>query len=438
MSEKHKKPDWLDDIQNRSWEPELFISGGVIFTLFQITGAIQRQSFLLLQKTGYIEPVIIANFLVAALNALIFGFGLHLALRGFWVASVCLSYVFPKGIQTEKVDHYASPFKRRVHRLIDTSVDLVVWMESASSIMFFLSFLFFSLIISVLATLIVITPNSSLLELGPTIYAIIRVGSYILLFLGFIYAIDFLTMGFIKRQKKIAKLYYPIYWLFSILTLSFLYRSAYYTLVTNIKRKWLLATGIAGYLLVALAITQLSFGGGNLMPALSFNSLDTKAYLGLEVDRLKFDTRQYDNTRKPNDMVQHVSIQSDIVQEKYLKLFIVHQKIIERLMDMDCAEKAKSIVKRIEQRKMLNCYREFYEVYIDDARVNVVKWRYYTHPKTGEEGILAFVPIDQLSPTEHIVEVKLNVATKAALAELKRFGMKDDVYAYIPFWKDSK
>jgi len=438
MSEKHKKPDWLTDIQNRSWEPELFISGGIIFTLVQITGVIQRQSFLLLQKTGYIEPVIIANFLVAALNALIFGFGLHLALRGFWVASVCLSYVFPKGIQTEKIEHYASPFKRRVNRLIDTSVDLVVWMESASSIMFFLSFLFFMLIISVLATLIVITPNSSLMELGVTIYAIIQVSSYILLFLGFIYAIDFLTMGFIKRQKKIAKLYYPVYWLFSILTLSFLYRSAYYTLVTNIKRKWLLATGIAAYMIIALVITQLSFGGNNLMPALSFNSLNTKAYLGLKVDRLKFDTRQYDNTRKPSDMVQHVSIQSDIVQEKYLKLFIVHQKIIERLMDMNCAAKAKSIVKTLEQRKMLNCYRDFYEVYLDDALINKIKWRYYTHPQTNEEGILAFIPIDQLAPTEHIVEVKLNVATKEASAELKRFGMKDEVYAYIPFWKDVK
>mgnify|MGYP001092924241 CR=1 FL=1 len=206
MNEKSNKPDWLTDIQNKSWEPELFISGGVIFTLLQITGVIQHQSFLLLQKTGYPETVVIANFVVAALNALIFGFGLHLAMRGFWVASVCLSYVFPKGIQTERVEDYAPPFKKKVNKLTDTSVDLVVWMESASSIIFFLSFLFFSLIISVLVTLIMIVPHSGLKETwGETGYAIIKMGSYFMVFLGGIYALDFVTLGFIKRQKKIAK-----------------------------------------------------------------------------------------------------------------------------------------------------------------------------------------------------------------------------------------
>lgn len=439
MSEKNSKPKWLEHIQNNSWEPELFISGGIIFTLLQTTNFIQHQSFLMLQTSGYFEAVVIANFLVAALNSLIFGFGLHLVLRGFWVAAVCLSYVFPKGIQTKNVEEYAPRFRRRVGKLTDTSVDLVVWMESASSTMFFLSFLLFSLIIGVLVTLIVIIPHQGLRETwGYTGFAVIKVGSYFMLFLGFIYAIDFLTMGFIKKQKKLTKIYYPIYWLFSILTLSFLYRSAYYTLVTNIRRKWLLAGGIALYMAMAFTITQLSFSGANLMPALTFGNLDVKNYLGIQSNRYKYDTRLYDNTRKSNDMVQHVAIQSDIISEKYLKLFVVHQKIIERLMDMNCTEKAQSIVKSIEQRKMLSCYKNFYRVYIDDAQVPVLKWRYYQHPKTSEKGIITFIPVDHLAPTEHIVEIKLNVNTDQILKELKRFGMKDDVYAYIPFWKDNK
>ena len=439
MSEKQAKPKWLEHIQNNSWEPELFISGGIIFTLLQTTTFIQHQSFLLLQKNGYHETVVIANFAIAALNALIFGFALHLMFRGFWVASVCLSYVFPKGIQTENVEDYAPPFRRKVKGLTDTSADLVVWMESASSTIFFLSFLLFSLIIGVLLSLVVIIPHNGLRETwGDTGFMVLQIASGFMLFLGGIYLIDFLTMGFIKKQKKLARVYYPVYWVFSILTLSFLYHSAYYTLVTNIKRKWLLAVGVAGYTIIAFAITQVSFAGSNLMPALSFGNTDIKSYLGIQSNRYKYDTRQYENVRKANDMIQHVSIQSDIVSEKYLKLFIVHQKAIERLMDRNCKTKVKGSLNPLEQRKMLECYKNFYKVFIDDSLIPKIKWRYYQHPKTSEEGIIAFIPIDQLAPTEHIVEIKLNVGSKKEKEELKKFGIKDDIYAYIPFWKDQK
>lgn len=440
MSDKTTKPKWLEHIQNNSWEPELFISGGIIFTLLQTTTFIQHQSFLLLQTNGYHETVVIANFLTAALNALIFGFGLHLVFRGFWVAAVCLSYVFPKGIQTDKVDDYAPPFKHKVDGLVDTSVDLVGWMESASSTIFFLSFFLFSLIMSVLITLLVIIPHSGLRETwGDTGFMLLQVGSGVMLVLGIVYLIDFLTLGLIKKQQKIAKFYYPIYWVFSILSLSFLYRSAYYTLVTNIKRKWWLAVGVVAYMVIAFAITQFSFAGSsNLMPALSFGKLDMKSYLGIQSNHYELNTRQYENLRKQQDMIQHVSIQSDIVGSKYLKLFIVHQKAIERLMDVNCQQKAQSKVKEVKQRKMLACYQDFYRVYVNQKPLHQLKWRYYQHPKTSEKGIISFIPISQLSPTEHTVVVKLNVNTKKELEELKKFGMKNDIYAYIPFWKESK
>jgi hypothetical protein len=440
MSDKNTKPQWLEHIQNNSWEPELFISGGIIFTLLQTTTFIQHQSFLLLQTNGYHETVVIANFLIAALNALIFGFGLHLVFRGFWVAAVCLSYVFPKGIQSNKVDDYATPFRQKVDNLKDTSVDLVVWMESASSTIFFLSFFLFSLIMGVLITLLVIIPHSGLRETwGDTGFMLLKIGSGVMLLLGIVYLIDFLTLGLIKKQRKIAKFYYPIYWVFSILSLSFLYRSAYYTLITNIRRKWWLAVGVATYMIIAFAITQFSFAGSsNLMPALSFGNLNLKSYLGIQSNRYELNSRQYENMRKSNDMIQHVSIQSDIVGSKYLKLFIVHQKAIERLMDIDCQQKAQSKNKEIEQRKMLACYQEFYKVYIDSQPISQLKWRYYQHPTTNEKGIITFISIEDLTATEHLVEVKLNVNTKKELEELKKFGMKDDIYAYIPFWKETK
>ncbi|NJO02785.1 MAG: hypothetical protein HC880_14885, partial [Bacteroidia bacterium] len=111
MSES--KPEWLEDIQNRSWEPELFISGGIIFFLLQVTDFLYKESFLMLQRSGNYEPIIIASLLIAAFNALIFGFVIHLIMRGFWVAAITLSYVFPEGIRMSKI-HYAGVFKKRL------------------------------------------------------------------------------------------------------------------------------------------------------------------------------------------------------------------------------------------------------------------------------------------------------------------------------------
>ena len=97
-----QKPKWLENIQYNSWEPELFISGGAIFTLLQIPTFLRNYSEILLQETGFYESLIIAKLLIVAVNGLIAGFTFHLILRGFWIGMVCLSYVFPKGIQKEK------------------------------------------------------------------------------------------------------------------------------------------------------------------------------------------------------------------------------------------------------------------------------------------------------------------------------------------------
>jgi len=50
---------------------------------------------------------------------------------------------------------------------------------------------------------------------------------------GLIYFIDFLTMGWLKRYKWFSKFYYPIYRLFSWVTLASFYRPIYYNLVDN-------------------------------------------------------------------------------------------------------------------------------------------------------------------------------------------------------------
>lgn len=417
----HKIPEWLEDIQNRSWEPELLISGGAIFFLFQITDFLQYRSYLLFQQSGYFEGVAIASFLIAAINALIMGFVLHLIVRGFWVAAITLSYVFPAGIQLDKI-HYPDKFKEKIRRVPDTE-DWVIWTETASSLIFSLSFFFSMLILAVLLCLIIIVPHSSLQEMaGERVFYLMRLFSYFLLFLGVIYLIDFLTLGWVKKQKWLTRIYHPIYIFFSIITIAPLYRTTYYTIVSNV-RPWIVVTVVSGYLLLAAFISQFNYSAFKAR-------YDIREFLNIYSNEYEFAPRYYENMRKEGDLVQHCAIQSDVVKDQYLKIFIVHQKVIERLMEGDCLQKAS------EEARKLNCYGNFYRVYVDDQFYPSVKWKNFIHPKTQESGIIAFLPIRQLNTSEHQLKIVLNIKSRQGLSKVRKFGMKSATYARIPFWKE--
>src|SRR5688572_6484682 len=102
MTEK-QTPQWLQDLQESSWELEFLISGGAIFTL------IQASQFL----TDSVQSLKITNALIGTdmlliiatlgVQMLTLGFILHLSLRAFWVALVCANYVYPQGIRRDKI-----------------------------------------------------------------------------------------------------------------------------------------------------------------------------------------------------------------------------------------------------------------------------------------------------------------------------------------------
>ena len=415
-----KTPTWLSEIQERSWEPELFISGGAIFSLYQLTDFLRHQGFIMVQRTGYYEPVLISNLLIAALNALMLGFVIHLILRGFWVASVTLSYVFPKGIQMDKI-HYQPLYKDNVRKVSGT-IDWVISLETICSLIFTLSFFFMMIIMGILITLLIIIPHSSLKATwGEQGFYYLQILSKIFIGLGLVYLIDFLTLGFIKKQKFLEKVYYPVYILFSLLTLAPLYRTTYYTLVSNIK-PWIVILVATVYLLFALALTQVNQSSADAI-------YNVRKFLNLTSEKHIYDPRYYETFRPEGELVEHLSIQSDIVKDSFLRLFIVHQKVIENLMSSDCGQKAKT------QEAMMACYDEFYRIYIDGEYIKNLKWRQYAHPQTGEQGIIAFVPLQEITKEEHHLKVVLNITSKTDLEKLQKFGMESATYAEVPFWK---
>jgi hypothetical protein len=113
-SPEQETPAWLLRVQEQSWEPEILVSGIVLYGLFQLPALLERLQHFLSHFSfevfsgGTADESMIAVLKVANVW-LIGGFMVHLLLRSIWVALVGLSYVYKNGVDIthlEKGLHY--------------------------------------------------------------------------------------------------------------------------------------------------------------------------------------------------------------------------------------------------------------------------------------------------------------------------------------------
>ena len=95
-----------------TWEMELLISGATVFGLLQLPALADS----LLFHAHNSGPPIVALFVLplwiyvkTALLTLAATFVVHLCLRGYWVALVGLSSVYPGGVRWDRVAERAGP-----------------------------------------------------------------------------------------------------------------------------------------------------------------------------------------------------------------------------------------------------------------------------------------------------------------------------------------
>ena len=148
---QQKQPDhWLARVQEQSWEPEIIISGIVLFALYQIPELIGRLAHFLTNYSlsifsgGTADEALISLLMVANVW-LIIGFTAHLFLRSVWVAYVGLSYVYKEGIRVDRLR-----FRERYKQLLfkDTGFrNNIIRLERVCSTTFAVSFLLFMCVV---------------------------------------------------------------------------------------------------------------------------------------------------------------------------------------------------------------------------------------------------------------------------------------------------
>ena len=232
--------DWLEQLQQESWQLELLISGLALFGILESrTLLIDFDGFLSENISTdvfgiilpYISVILTVGWRIFFINLLV-----HVILRGLWIGTIGLRYV-SGDIQYDELK-YSDRFTKYLKKKIGSYDEYIEKLEKICSVIFAYTFLlfllfvslilffgFFTIIIAFFSDLFDVTENPFLLGVFAIFY----------MTLGLIVFIDLISLGGFKRINDpiISKVYIIIYRIISTITLSFLYRPLLYNFIDN-------------------------------------------------------------------------------------------------------------------------------------------------------------------------------------------------------------
>jgi hypothetical protein len=229
--------EWVEKLQQESWQLELLISGFAIFGIYSARTLIADLSFFrdneLFGDIGTAFSLIIFIFktgwLIFFLNLVI-----HVILRGLWIGTIGLRYV------SQEIDYdslgYAERFTQYLKKKVGSYDDFIERLEKICSVLFAFTFLLFLLFVSLMLFVIQLLLLTTLLfKVLPNEEQFIGLIIIIFVFFGGIVFIDFITLGSLKKIKErhVSKIYFYIYRFYTFITLSFLYRPLLYNFIDN-------------------------------------------------------------------------------------------------------------------------------------------------------------------------------------------------------------
>lgn len=314
MSSDYNNPAFkklLQRLQEESWQLELIISGFAIFGLITAIGPIKEAVGIAESKQQLVLTIVLVIALVSC-SILIFNLLLHVVLRGLWIGTLGLRYV-SGDIDYDSLN-YSEKFTKYLKKRVGSFDKYVATLENYCSIIFAVSFLLIFYVLALTFTIITIVliisqiiENDNLPETFRTIIGIILILFF--LFGMVLTFIDFITQGWLKKRKWISKIYFPIYWVFSFITLSFLYRPLVYNFLDNKFGKRLSFVLLPVYLSI-LILTSFKYKPSNYFDGIKQSS-------EISASRLN-----YKDMLNDSEHIDKFAISSKVITTPYLNIFM--------------------------------------------------------------------------------------------------------------------
>lgn len=438
---------WLKKLERESWQLELLVSA---FTIFLLLGA--KESYAeFLRGLGYtysFDGSILSfvyfflSLLDSALLVLTIFLVIHLLLRGFWIGTIGLRSVQPR-IAYDKLK-YSKYFEDRLKTKIIELDRLIAVLDELCSVIFSVSFLIIFMLISFGLYILFIGALSFLSKgiLGISsgvfqtiLFALFAIIQLSIFFGGIIYLIDYFSLGFFKKQRWFARIYYPIYRFFGVITMSFVSRSIYYNLISKYRKSRIRMV----YLIVAVLL----FSGW-------FVNYDQYQFYPGSESVLEMQANFYDDFRDAEDYIEKVSIDTRFVKGDFLSLFIRYRPNDNEKIRSNCPEfepmKSDGFNSSLriisgngnfliqqqnydeeDKEALISCLSSFYQISINDSLYENQKFYFAEHPAKGQKGLSAVIATSTFREGENILKVQ-----KKYLSDSAEQVIVD--YASLPFW----
>lgn len=397
MRQDNSTPEWLQKLQESSWELELLLSGGAIFTLLQAASFFAEAVQSLNVTTSLPNTGLFLLIGMLGIQVLTLGFGLHLLLRALWVALVCVTYLYPQGARPERV-RWRRPF-RSAPPSSEYFYGLLTKLNRTCATVMFLAIISTMLLGGLLIVFIVLAwlPAIYIGHAEPFQYLWYFRG---LLLVVVLYLLDMTLFGALRRVPGLVWLLFPAFWLLDRLTLRIVFQPALWLFASHVSRGRMI-----GLLTMFMGFTLI----------LSY----TLIYQDLHLPKI-FDRRTHRFKMAPGpellqenyldemagQPVRGTAIASKYVDKPFLEVFIVYRKEFEQ---------------DVEKRDSVQYLSDIVGLAIDDSLYQRVDW-YPTRKKaTDQWGITALVPIGHLALGPH--QLLIGSRVDSSRQQL------------IPFWK---
>lgn len=436
MMNDYTKPEFkqlLKRLQEESWQLELLISGFAIFGLFSVYPSIE----LAMRDAQYSQQIykfVISLIAWASCAIMIFNLMLHVLLRGLWIGALGLRYV------SGDIDYdslkYSPKFTKYLKKHVGSFDKYIATLEDYCSVIFAISFLLIFYVLAITFTILAIALIANYLIGNDDLPNWLSKGVGISLILFVIFGmfftlIDFITLGFLKKKKWISKIYFPVYWVFSFITLSFLYRPLVYNFLDNKFGKRLSFALVPFYILIAFMLT-INYKTSNYL------NLNSKS------SPIIANSNNYEDLLTDGGFIDDVAIQSKIITDAYVKVFVLFNENIENRIynyneglkpnednrglgsNITFGNKAINIRKQDSLRtEYLKTFNSIYSVKIDTLSYN--NDFIFAESQGGKMGFETYISTKNLSDSnKHILKVNRRIIRN-----------QDTTYrnvASIPFW----
>lgn len=332
--------EWLEKLQQESWQLELLISGLALFGIWESKSVLYRIEYYVAVNSiseiddiaGLFTSLLWASWYIFLLNLLI-----HIIIRGFWIGAIGLRYV--SGDIDYQDLNYSERFTTFFKKRTGSFDEYIERLEKISSVLFSFTFLLFFMLLSfvlyIVVWIIIFSIIDYLFPLQSGVTPVIHIAVGVLYWLiGFIVLIDFFTLGAFKKisEKSISGFYFYIYRFYSAVSLSFIYRPLLLNFIDNKYTRRLFFLSIP-YSIIFIGLTTLGVNKFIYFPSFEERSLfhsemveetiNWRYYDDLRNDYHRSFDPQSEDLRKTK--IQRISLANYEVRDMFLKFFIEYK-----------------------------------------------------------------------------------------------------------------